>query len=163
DGVPRAAAAGTSTIARPPRPPAGRGRASPHTRPARRGANMTSDATMLRLRQANPVPEPVALDDADLFARITSLPRDHERRLRAPPHRRRATVLAIAVLAMALLASTAYAISSWVGGDVVKPDVTRLEYQQAQQQLTLPPGATWPQLNVPENSVTGRGAGGGHA
>jgi hypothetical protein len=46
----------------------------------------------------------------------------------------------------------------------VKPVVTRQEYLAAQKQLVLPPGASWPEFNMPEsNSVTGRGAGGGQA
>jgi hypothetical protein len=72
-------------------------------------------------------------------------------------------VLAIGLAVMALLASSAFAISNWVFGDAVEPPVTRAEYLQAQKELTLPPGYSWPVLKVAENSITGRGAGGGHA
>lgn len=41
--------------------------------------------------------------------------------------------------------------------------MTRHEHLQAQHLLTLPPGATWPKLNVPADSVTAPGAGGGRA
>jgi hypothetical protein len=64
---------------------------------------------------------------------------------------------------MALLASTAYALSNWVFSSAVGPKVTKQEYRQAQHELTLPPGVTWPKLHVDPNSVTGRGAGGGSA
>jgi hypothetical protein len=64
---------------------------------------------------------------------------------------------------MALLASTAYALSNWVFSSAVKPKVTKQEYRLAQHELTLPPGVTWPKLNIDPNSVTSRGAGGGHA
>jgi hypothetical protein len=71
--------------------------------------------------------------------------------------------IVVALAAVAILASTAFAISEWIGGDVVKPDVTKAEYRAAQRALTLPPGARWPELRVDPNSVTTRGGGGGHA
>jgi hypothetical protein len=125
---------------------------------------MTTDTSMLRLREANPFPETEPVQDDELLARITASPADPRLRPRSGPATRRALVLALAVLATALLASTAYAISSWIAsGDVVKPKVTRMEYREATHELALPPGASWPKLHVPGNSVTGRGAGGGHA
>jgi hypothetical protein len=72
-------------------------------------------------------------------------------------------VLAVAVVTTIVLASTAYAVSNWVFRDAVGPDVTQAEYLAAQDELELPPGATWPSLHFEPNSVTGRGAGGGHA
>jgi hypothetical protein len=45
----------------------------------------------------------------------------------------------------------------------VKPPVTRHEYRVAQHQLALPPGYHWPKMHFPANTVTGVGAGGGHA
>ena len=128
---------------------------------------MTTDSTILRLRKANPVPQPAAVDEADLFDRITALEPDS--RLEQPQtratrnRRRRGLVLVLAAFAVAVLASTAFAISNWLMGDVVEPPVTRAEYVQAQKQLTLPPGYTWPKMYIPANSVTGVGAGGGHA
>jgi hypothetical protein len=127
---------------------------------------MSTDSTMLRLRRANPVPRVPAGDDADLFARITALPRDS-----SPPRagwrpllRRRAVVLALVVLTAVLLASTAFALSRLIGTDVVRPPVTRQEYLAAQKQLRLPPGVDWPVFNTPpSNSVTTRGGGGGQA
>jgi hypothetical protein len=128
---------------------------------------MTTDSTILRLRKANPVPQPASVDEADLFDRITALEPDS--RLERPEtrttrhRRRRGLVLVLAAFAVAVLASTAFAISNWLMGDVVEPPVTRAEYVQAQKQLTLPPGYSWPKLYVDPNSVTGVGAGGGHA
>ena len=121
---------------------------------------MKSDPTLLRLRAANPFADLRADDDA-LFARITGSSFDG-----SVPRRRRyrpILVFALALVAVALLASTAFAISQWVVGDAVTPDVTRTEYRHAQHQLTLPPGASWPGFHIDPNSVTGRGAGGGHA
>jgi hypothetical protein len=121
---------------------------------------MKSDPTLLRLRAANPFAD-VRADDAALFARITgSSPDGSERRRR---RYRPILVFALALVAVALLASTAFAISQWVVGDAVTPDVTRTEYRHAQHELTLPPGATWPGFHIDPTSVTGRGAGGGHA
>ena len=123
---------------------------------------MKKDTTLLRLRHANPFPVPTPVDGADLFARITSQPPDSRIRSRAPLHRR-GLVLAFSFVAIALLASTAYALSNWVFSSPVKPKVTKLEYRRAQQLLPLPPGSSWPALNVDPNSVTSRGAGGGSA
>ena len=134
---------------------------------------MSNRPIMSRLRRANPVPRPRDGDAADLFARITALPADPRLegpRRRRPLRRRRAVVLAFATLLLAaLLASTAVAVSHWIGGDLVEPPVTREEYLDAQKQLTLPPGAEWPDpldiglASEPDNSVTSRGAGGGMA
>jgi hypothetical protein len=127
---------------------------------------MSNDSIMVRLRRANPVPEMPAGDGTDLFDRITALPRE---RAGAPregrtPRRRRGVVLVVAVGIAALLASTAFAVSQLIGGDVVRPPVTRQEYLAAQKQLVLPPGAAWPAFNMPPaNSVTTRGGGGGQA
>ena len=127
-----------------------------------------SDSIILRLRRANPVPEAGAALGAELFARITSLPGDPRLAASERPRRRhrRAIVLAFAALAAVVLASTAFAISHWLGPDLVKPPVTKQEYIAAQKQLTLPPGYSWPSFRFPPdaaNSVTTRGAGGGHA
>jgi len=127
-----------------------------------------SDSIIVRLRRANPVPVVETAPGTELFARITALPGDS--RLVTPERRpqghRRAIVLAFAVLAAVVLASTALAISHWLDGDVVRPPVTKREYIAAQKRLTLPPGYSWPRFRFPpdaENSVTPRGAGGGHA
>jgi hypothetical protein len=122
---------------------------------------MKADSTLLRLRRANPVPNPPLLDAGDVFARITASAPDPRLRRRSS-YSRRVLVVALALLLMALLASTAFAISSWLG-DTVKPDVTKQEYREAQAELSLPPGSHWPAFRVEANSVTGRGAGGGHA
>ena len=127
---------------------------------------MTSESTDGRLRAANPVPVIEQTDSLDLFRQITALPRDPrlDDAPRKPFLRRRGVALAVAFAVAALLASTALAISRLVGGDVVGPSVTRDEYLRAQSQLTLPPGATWPDYHFgPANSVTPRGAGGGVA
>ena len=116
--------------------------------------------TLTRLRRSNPEPLAPTVDGMDLFAEITSLPREAEARR---PKRRRRLVLATAVVVTALLASTAYAFSNWVFSDTVGPDVTMAEYLAAQHELTLPPGSTWPTFHMQRDSVTGRGAGGGHA
>jgi hypothetical protein len=122
---------------------------------------MTYDSSLLRLREANPFPDVPALANDELFARITAL-RPATRPTRRT-FRRRLLVVALALVAVAVLASTAFAISRWVRGDVVKPNVTLAEYRAAQHVLPLPPGETWPVLHVQWNSVTTRGGGGGHA
>ena len=119
-----------------------------------------TNSTITRLRSANPEPLAPAVDGMDLFAEITALPREAESR---GPRRRRGIVLAIALAVTVLLASTAYAFSNWVFDDVVGPDVTMAEYLAAQHELTLPPDTSWPTFYMGRNSVTGRGAGGGHA
>jgi len=125
-----------------------------------------SESLLTRLQAANPEPLVVQTDSLDLFTEITAQPGDP--RLSASPRkpllRRRGLVLAVAFAVAALLASTAFAISRLISNDVVGPDVTKVEYLQAQSELELPPGATWPPIGFgPANSVTGRGAGGGMA
>jgi hypothetical protein len=124
---------------------------------------MKKDSTLLRLRKANPYPRPTTVDGANLLARITAHPPDSRLRGRATPLHRRGLVVAVSFVVMALLASTAYALSNWVFSSAVKPKVTKLEYRRAQQELPLPPGYSWPALPIDPNSVTSRGAGGGHA
>jgi hypothetical protein len=129
---------------------------------------MSNDSITTRLRRANPVPATPASEDAALFARIVASPGDPKmakgRPAQLSTRRRRVLIAAIAAGVAALLASTAFAVSQLLGGDVVKPVVTREEYLAAQKQLVLPPGASWPEFNMPEsNSVTSRGAGGGQA
>jgi hypothetical protein len=121
-----------------------------------------NDSTLAYLRRMNPVPEAASVDGAELYDRITTLPRDELLRTRRSPYRRRVALVAVGLVVVALLATTALAISGWFG-DVVKPPVTRQEYRNAQDELTLPPGATWPELNVDPNSVTSRGGGGSSA
>jgi hypothetical protein len=121
-----------------------------------------NDSTLAYLRRMNPIPEAASIDGAELYDRITSLPQDEPLRTLRSPYRRRVALVAVGLVVMALLATTALAISGWFG-DVVKPPVTRQEYRNAQDVLTLPPGATWPELNVDPNSVTSRGGGGSSA
>jgi hypothetical protein len=123
---------------------------------------MKNDPTLAYLRRLNPVPEAASVDGAELFERITSLPRDERSAARRPPNRRRIALVAVALAATAILATTAFAVANWFG-DVVKPAVTKQEYKTAQSELTLPPGVTWPELNVDPNSVTSRGGGGSSA
>ena len=118
--------------------------------------------TLAYLRRMNPVPEAASVDGAELFDRITSLPQDEQAPARTAPHRRRLALAAVALVVMALLATTALAVSGWFG-DVVKPPVTRQEYRNAQDILKLPPGATWPDLNLESNSVMSMGGGGSYA
>ena len=125
-----------------------------------------SESLFTRLQTANPEPLVVQTDSLDLFNEITAQPSDPRlsAQRRKPLVRRRGLVLAVAFAVAALLASTAFAISRLISNDVVGPDVTKVEYLQAQSQLELPPGATWPRIGFgPANSVTGRGAGGGMA
>jgi hypothetical protein len=121
---------------------------------------------LIRLRNANPVPLVPAVDGGDLFARITTSAPDSRLALRARPFIVRRPVVAIAVVFAggAGLASTAVGLSSgWFESAPVKPPVTRHEYRVAQHQLTLPPGYSWPSYHIDPKSVTGLGAGGGHA
>ncbi len=123
---------------------------------------MKNDPTLTRLRRLNPVPEAASVDGAALYERVISLAPDERLAARRSAHRRRIALVAVALIVMALLATTAFAISG-LFGDVVEPPVTRQEYRNAQDVLTLPPGATWPDLDVPRNSVTTRGGGGSYA
>ena len=121
---------------------------------------------LIRLRNANPVPIVRAVEGGDLFARITASPPDS--RLRGagrPAGRRRPAVAIVLVFAFVVgLAFAAVAVSSgWFESGPVKPPVTRNEYKVAQHQLALPPGYSWPKYHIPPNTVTGVGAGGGHA
>jgi hypothetical protein len=124
---------------------------------------MTTDTGLLRLRRANPVPEPASVDRADLFARIVALPPDSRLQGRRSPYQRRVLVVALSLAVMALLASTAFAVSNWIIAGAVKPPVTKREYRVAQNELTLPPGYSWPKLHIPLDTVTAPGAGGAHA
>src|SRR4029079_14630874 len=123
---------------------------------------MKNDSTFAYLRRLNPVPQAASVDGAELVAQITSLPQDHGAAARGAPSRRRIALVAVALAAPAILATTAFAVANWFG-DVVKPDVTKQEYKTAQSELRLPPGVTWPELNVDPSSVTSRGGGGSSA
>jgi hypothetical protein len=119
---------------------------------------MKTDATLTRLRRANPEPVAPNVDPGNLFAEITALPQE-----RPSARRRRGLVLAVSFALMVIVASTAYAVSNWVFHSAVEPPVTRREYREAQSRLVLPPGYTWPSMYIPANSVTSPGAGGSHA
>lgn len=123
---------------------------------------MKNDSTLDYLRRLNPVPQAASVDGAELFEQITSLPQDERPTARRSPNRRRVALVAVALAVTAILATTAFAVANWFG-DVVKPAVTKQEYKTAQSDLTLPPGVTWPELNVDPNSVTSRGGGGSSA
>ena len=123
---------------------------------------MKNDSTFAYLRRLNPVPQAASVDGAELFEQITSLPQDEWAAARRSPNRRRIALVAVALAATAILATTAFAVANWFG-DVVKPAVTKQEYKTAQSELRLPPGVTWPELNVDPNSVTSRGGGGSSA
>ena len=123
---------------------------------------MKNDSTLAYLRRLNPVPRAASVDGAELFDQITSLPQDARSAPRRSGARRRVALVAVGLAVMAILATTAFAVANWFG-DVVKPPVTRQEYRNAQDELALPPGATWPALNVDPNSVTSRGGGGSSA
>ena len=124
-----------------------------------------SRSGLIHLRDANPFPRPEMIVDDELLARITSLPPDPEFRRRPSQHHRWVLVVAVSLAAMAVLSSTAYAISEWVFAESgsVSPQTTKGEYSKAQHALTLPPGYSWPDLHLPADSSTSRGAGGGDA
>ena len=128
---------------------------------------MSTDSIMDRLRRANPSREIPCPEDAALLEGITALPGDSRLdHRRGRLQRRKAVTLAIAFGVGALLASTAFAVSRWIDDDLVRLPVTRQEYYDAQKQLRLPPGVTWPVFVMPPEadiSVTSRGAGGGQA
>jgi hypothetical protein len=120
---------------------------------------MTANPTLDRLRRANPVTAGAEPDDA-LFAQLVARPGDPRLGGLRGPRRRR--ILVAALVAAAILVPTGFGVQRWLFGSV-PPRVTKQEYRAAQGQLTLPPGITWPQLHVPEDTVTSAGAGGGHA
>src|SRR4051812_45543104 len=155
-GIPRPARARATTPSRRPR-----GRRSSASARARSGGIMKTDSVMRRLAAANPYPDGAAPTSDELFVQIIAQPTPA--RTARKGYRRSLVVALAALVAVAVLASTAFAISQWLGGNVVKPDVTKAEYLEAQQHLVLPPAATWPTLHVDPNSVTSRGGGGGFA
>ena len=118
-----------------------------------------SDSVIVRVRRANPVPAGDAAPSAELFDLITALPGDSRLAASERPRRRRrsAIVLAFAVLLTVVLASTAFAISHWLGADLVKPPVSKQEYRAAQKQLTLPPGYSWPAYGFPPDAENSGG------
>jgi hypothetical protein len=124
---------------------------------------MTTDTAFTRLRSANPVPAPDAVDGDALFDRIVAGAPDQRPARRHRGYRRPAVVLAAGLAVAAALASSAYAIRTWVFGDVVGPTVTQAEYLRAQKLLPLPPGYGWPGYRFQSDSVMNRGAGGGIA
>jgi hypothetical protein len=122
-----------------------------------------TDQTLDRLRTANPFPAGTAVDADALFDRIVLTPPDR-RFVHTSRRGRRPTVVLVtaAIVVCGLLASGAYGISSLLGSVIGGPTV-KAEYAKAQQQLTMPPGYTWPGLHWPPNSVTSLGAGGAFA
>ena len=121
---------------------------------------MKTDTTLNRLRAANPVAD-AHLDADELFERIVAEPRRDERPRRRV--RRPMLVLVATLLVAALAASTAYSLSHWVFGDVVRAPVSHAEYLRAQSILTLPPGYTWPDITFRADTVMNRGGGGSMA
>jgi hypothetical protein len=129
-----------------------------------------TDTTISRLQSANPIPETPVIDNEELFARITATPGDprlrndrgEQPRGRRP--RRRFVAVAVALGAIVLVVAP-FAITKLTSDSPgpVKAPVTRHEYHSAQRDLTLPPGYHWPHIKFPSNTVTGVGAGGGHA
>jgi hypothetical protein len=124
---------------------------------------MKTNSSITRLREANPFPPASTVEADDLFEQITASAPDPRLAARGTPSRRRLLVVATGFAVMAVLASSAFALSNWVFGDAVEPPVTEAEYLRAQSELTLPPGYSWPVVEIPDDSVTGRGAGGGRA
>lgn len=123
---------------------------------------MINDPAIRRLRAANIVAAASAVDSEELFARITSVAPEPRRDVIWFRRRRGLLVLALGLIVVAVVASTAPAVSNWFG-DIIGPSEVHSEYGQAQQELSLPPGASWPKLNFPANSVTSRGGGGSFA
>ena len=129
-----------------------------------------TDTTISRLRAANPIPDTPVTGNDELFAQITASPGDarlrgdHGRPSRGRRPRRRFVAIAVALGAV-VLAVAPFAITKLTNDSSapVKAPVTRHEYRSAQHQLTLPPGYHWPNIKFPSNTVTGVGAGGGHA
>ena len=56
---------------------------------------MKNDSTLAYLRRLNPVPEAASVDGAELFERITSLPRDERPAPRRSATRRRVALVAV--------------------------------------------------------------------
>jgi hypothetical protein len=123
---------------------------------------MSMDTAIDRLRAAKPLVVASSVDHEALFARITSTAPD--RRLRASRRRRTRPVLvfAVALACVAVIASTALALSGWIG-NIIGPSEVNSEFAQAEGELRLPPGYSWPKFNFPANSVTSPGAGGSYA
>ena len=70
---------------------------------------MKNDSTLAYLRRLNPVPEAASVDGAELFERITSLPRDEPAARGAPPPAAGSPSSRSGSPSMALLATTALA------------------------------------------------------
>jgi hypothetical protein len=119
---------------------------------------MTADTAIELVRAAKPQAHPSSVDADALFDRITIAAPGRSRGAR---RRRPLFVFAVALALVAVIASTALAISGWL--DDIGPAEVHSEFTKAEQQLQLPPGFSWPRLNVPANSVTSRGAGGAYA
>ena len=123
---------------------------------------MNTRAAFTRLQAANPCPSSSPLDAELLFDRITgSAPATQVVSTRGRA-RRPLLVFALALATAAVLVSTALGLAGWIGS-VIGPAEANSEFMQAQSQLTLPPGFSWPQFSLPPNSVTSRGAGGAAA
>jgi hypothetical protein len=108
--------------------------------------------SIARLAAANPVPPADDRFDPVLFASIVARPRRRSRTV---------YVVALAVVACGLFATGAVAVSGWFD-DVVTPGVTAREYREAQAQLAVPPGFTWPARDF-SAGVTSAGGGGATA
>ncbi|MDX6552620.1 MAG: hypothetical protein QOH74_1108 [Gaiellales bacterium] len=128
---------------------------------------MNNDTTMTRLRNANPVRTSHVADTDALFESITATPADARLAARPSarrPRRRRAVTVAVVVgLTALLVTAVAAAYDQFSSAPIVEPKVTKQEYEQATHQLTLPPGLTWPDFNMPPNTVTSQGGGGSEA
>jgi hypothetical protein len=124
------------------------------------------NASMQRLAAARPAVTS-QIDERDLFARITSLPRSAQATTRT---RSRGAFLIAAVVAVIVL-STGTAVAKNLGllgwhdatRLITSPREWEARYLQATRRLTLPPGMKWPKRTLAPNTVTPPSQPGGEA
>ena len=125
---------------------------------------------MERLRNAAPAAPAAQIDRDAVFAGIVARPGDAaavptNRRPRST--RRRLTIALVVVVLAGLTAATAFAtgVIGWHDETalVQKPKQWQALYRAATNELTLPPGETWPHRTLAPNTITGISEPGGMA
>jgi len=122
-----------------------------------------TDHSLNRLRAANPFADGTTVNADALFDSIVLEAPDRRLARKRRHARRPVLVLVTAALLCGLLASGAYGLADGWFGHAIGGATVKAEYLDAQKQLAMPPGYTWPALNWPANTVTSPGGGGAMA